>query len=275
MSPYAYVFFDFETTGLSSQRDRIIQIGAVYGDKEFRKLVNPGIAISAPSTKVHGITNERVSRASRFGEAISSFFSFIESNIDCESVIVLTGYNNLTFDNYVLKAELRRHGIDLPRRHFMTTDVIQAVRAAAKTSDFTLPTKWNEKYGKEKPDLRLGSVYRHITGKVLEDAHDAVSDCKATRLIMERVQEYLVPVIFTLDVAVDNKKRKLETFPLDRKISKQEELPRQESFCSDHGLYKPLELEDDEVDEELQIQEHRSRLCLALNAFAWDGLDLM
>ncbi len=69
-----YVSLDLETTGLSPEQDRIIEIGAVRfkGQRifdEFHTLVNPNCAIPYQIQQLTGITNEDVAKAPRF-EAI-------------------------------------------------------------------------------------------------------------------------------------------------------------------------------------------------------------
>ncbi|WP_208349468.1 3'-5' exonuclease [Pseudaestuariivita rosea] len=78
-----YVVFDTETTGLLPHKDEIVQIGAVRmvkgrivpGEK-FETLVNPGRAIPASSSKVHGITDDMVATAPVIDEAGKSFHHF-------------------------------------------------------------------------------------------------------------------------------------------------------------------------------------------------------
>ncbi len=77
-----YVVFDFETTGLSPQNDRIIEIGAVkvIDDKivdEFSEIVDPEKIIPPfVASKVH-ITNEMIYGKRVIGEVLPDFVDFI------------------------------------------------------------------------------------------------------------------------------------------------------------------------------------------------------
>ena len=78
-----YIIFDFETTGLSPEDDRIVEIGAVkvINDNivgEFNELVNPGRVIPPYiSEKIH-ITDEMVSDKRTIEEVLPEFVDFIE-----------------------------------------------------------------------------------------------------------------------------------------------------------------------------------------------------
>lgn len=101
-----YVVFDLETTGISQERDAIIEISAVKVEKheivgEFSTLVNPGRHIPAGATAVNGITDEMVKDAPGIEAAVQNFLDFIGD-------FVLVGHNIHTFDtNFVYDAALQ------------------------------------------------------------------------------------------------------------------------------------------------------------------------
>jgi len=70
-----YAVIDVETTGFSATRDRIVEVACALIDGErivgrWATLVDPGIAIPAYATAVHGITDEMVGGAPRLGRAL-------------------------------------------------------------------------------------------------------------------------------------------------------------------------------------------------------------
>lgn len=65
-----YVLFDLETTGISWEKDEVVEISAVkvkVGEivDEFSSLVNPGMSIPYYASEVNGITDDSGWRCSR------------------------------------------------------------------------------------------------------------------------------------------------------------------------------------------------------------------
>lgn len=151
-----YVVFDLETTGISQQRDVIIEISAVKVREgkivgEYSTLVNPGRHIPAAATAVNGITDEMVANASDIREAIGGFMEFIGKGI-------LVGHNIHTFDtNFAYDAAWDTLGLE------MSNDYIDTLYMARKC----LP---------ELSHHKLTDVSRHFN-IATEGAHRALNDC--------------------------------------------------------------------------------------------------
>jgi DNA polymerase III epsilon subunit family exonuclease len=114
-----FVAFDFETTGLSADMDRVVEIGAVkfrmveeagswsiVTEGEYETLIHPGRSIPPEVSAIHGISDLDVSQAPYFKAAAGSFMPFLE-----DAVLVA---HNAPFDMGFLLAEARRAGLPEP-----------------------------------------------------------------------------------------------------------------------------------------------------------------
>ena len=147
------IFYDTETTGISSDRDRIIELAAFdpVNNLSFVKLINPGMPIPAQATAIHHITDEMVSSAPNFGQVGQEFIDF------CEGDVVLIAHNNDNFDLQFLKQEYGRHQIPMPSWKFLDT------------------LKWARRY---RPDLPRHTLQflREVYGFEANNAHRALDD---------------------------------------------------------------------------------------------------
>lgn len=111
VSNLTFVVFDTETTGLSPEKDRIVEIGAVKirnGKivEERDWLINPGQPIPARATKVHGITTEMVKDKPSFAEVYPEFESFAD-----DAILIA---HNARFDVAMVKEEIERNNLSHP-----------------------------------------------------------------------------------------------------------------------------------------------------------------
>jgi len=103
------VVFDIETTGLSSQDDRITEIGAVLlrrGEEvdRYQTFVDPGCHIPAEITNLTGITDDMVRGAPGQEQAVREFLQFVGGRA--------VAAHNAGFDVGFIYEACQRYGID-------------------------------------------------------------------------------------------------------------------------------------------------------------------
>lgn len=103
---------DFETTGLSIENDRIIEIGLVRFDNnkitdQFNTFVNPGFSIPKEASAVNNITNDIIKHVPKEKEAIDNMLEFLKSTSNEEIVFCA---HNADFDIKFLINALNRGG---------------------------------------------------------------------------------------------------------------------------------------------------------------------
>ena len=102
-----FVAFDLETTGLSSQHDRIIEIGAVVikDGREvdrFQTFVDPGRKLDKKIVELTGIDDSMLAGAPTIEEVLPKFLEFVG-----DRVLVA---HNADFDTGFIRAECQRQG---------------------------------------------------------------------------------------------------------------------------------------------------------------------
>lgn len=111
------VALDFETTGLSPKRDRVIEVGMARLNPsrelvaQFSTLVNPGLATTGAGVK--GIAASAFDDAPSFEEVYDTICEFLDG-----AVVVA---HNAPFDEWFLGNECVRAGLPLPRNHAIDT----------------------------------------------------------------------------------------------------------------------------------------------------------
>lgn len=152
-----YVAFDLETTGLSSDTDEILEIGAlkVRDGKivsRFNQLIHPKKVILPQVSELTGITNEMVHDAPEVSQVIPEFLAF------CENDIVIG--HNVMFDYKFTKTFAKRQGLSFEHQGLDTLKISRVVH-----KDFASKS--------------LGAMCEYY-GIVNESAHRAYHDALAT-----------------------------------------------------------------------------------------------
>ena len=163
-----YVVFDLETTGFSSIKDKIIEIGAVKVENgvitdKFSTFVNPKVPIPFEITNLTGITDDMVMEALDIETILPQFLEFVG-----DAVLVA---HNASFDVSFIEQNCRYQDIT---PDFTSVDTVAMAR-------ILLPTL-------SKFKLNVVANALHIS---LENHHRAVDDAGATAEIFVKFVEML------------------------------------------------------------------------------------
>jgi DNA polymerase-3 subunit epsilon len=149
------VFFDLETTGLSIQNDRIVELALIrvspQGDVLERvRRFNPQIPIPAEATAVHGIRDEDVADEPPFCSRARSLHGLLEP---CD----LAGFNVRRFDLPMLLTEFGRCGLHLDVRGRRIVD-IQHIFHREEPRDLTAAARFYLDRDHEEAHTALGDI---------------------------------------------------------------------------------------------------------------------
>lgn len=118
------ILLDTETTGLSSVKDKIIEIACIEIEdhiptgKKFHVFLNPEMEISQGAYETHGITREFLDDKPKFEDIVEDFKNFI-----CEKKLVI---HNAEFDLAFINKELKEVGLG----QISNNDVIDTLNIA-------------------------------------------------------------------------------------------------------------------------------------------------
>lgn len=162
------VVFDVETTGLNKNVDRIIQFSGIKVDLVTNIIVDEIDLYIKPDSEYtmsigayfkHKISREFLENKKTFKEQLNDILNFLgDDNIS------LMTYNGLSFDIIMLKAELKRCGIDID---FSKRKCFDILREEKRRNGNTLQQTYERYFGHPMNESNL-------------TAHNALSDVKAT-----------------------------------------------------------------------------------------------
>jgi DNA polymerase III epsilon subunit family exonuclease len=181
-APAAYAVFDCETTGTTPGEDEIVSLALVRLDPDgaetarYATLVRPSRPIPAEATAVHGIGDDDVADAPRFGEIAGELLALLDGAVFAA--------HNARFDLAMLQDAFAHAGVDYrPAGLACTLEAFRLLEPLAH-------------------DHRLESICER-RGIVLEDAHEALADVLATAALLRvlLLDEGIAPETVELDLA--------------------------------------------------------------------------
>lgn len=169
----AVMVYDCETTGLSPEKNHIIQLSArkcFVSEEGFEEMesrtwyICPGYALPEKIVELTGITDEFLSGMPKEAEVVHEIAGFFED-------MAVAGYNNIQFDDAFMDAMYTRNGLTFQPQE--SIDIYQVVKAVI------LPG--------ETVNYKLGAItkYLGLSGEISR-FHNAEGDTMATLLVANR-----------------------------------------------------------------------------------------
>lgn len=154
----SFVVYDFKTTGINTEHDEIIEIGALkIQGGEFREvfstLVKPKRPIPPDATRVNRITNDMVANCYSIEQVIRDFYLFCKGS-------QMVGYNSISFDSVFLNRAGKSVGINFDNNQI---DAFLLARQKLKGLK----------------NYKLSTVAKNLEVSLI-DAHRALNDVIAT-----------------------------------------------------------------------------------------------
>ncbi|HEX2948067.1 MAG TPA: 3'-5' exonuclease, partial [Armatimonadota bacterium] len=163
------VALDLETTGLSPEDDRIVEVAAVKwinGEEtdSFHSLVNPERRMPKEASEVNGITDAMLADQPLISTVLPQFLEF------CQADIVIAHYASFDYDFLLYTCVREKYG-------HMPFDMVDTCEYARQAFP-----------GHRSYKLRSVKRYLQIKGRQTHRALDDARDCMA--VFMRCVQEY-------------------------------------------------------------------------------------
>ena len=113
------VILDTETTGLSADKDRIVEIACIELSNHiptkniFHTFINPETKVSADAFSVHGYSDEFLSNKPKFKEIVKNFLDFIkDKKLVIHNADFDLGFLNIELSNLNVKPILKSDVVD-------------------------------------------------------------------------------------------------------------------------------------------------------------------
>lgn len=179
------VFFDIETTGLSSTTESIIEIAAVVVDGDynvvdtFQSFINPGKKISYMIQNLTGISDNTVKNSPGEYVVLNDFMKWISKHKPTH----VAGHNIKRFDLRWILEKCNKYGLvsTLP------SEIIDTLDYANRLYKEGLLTNYIAVTGKGNVSFKLEHLVRHFG--LAEQTHRAIDDVMQNIIVYKYLKE--------------------------------------------------------------------------------------
>ena len=182
-----FLYLDTETTGVNPREDSIFQISCIYVDTEdlsngpqeydFKLAPYKNKGLSPMAKEKTGMTDEEINSYPPQDLVFEEFREKICAKVnsrDRRDKMFLLGYN-ISFDDDFLREWFSFNG-DRYYGSYFWNPCLDAMTLAGMRLMATRPFM---------PNFQLSTVYKALTGKDLEGAHNAMADVRAVKEIFD------------------------------------------------------------------------------------------
>lgn len=166
--------FDFETTGLRPNEDRVVELGAVrivdgVIVDEFQTLINPEMPIPKEASEINNIYDEDLVDCPKFAHIVGDFYKYSYGS-------VLVGHN-VAFDSAFLDNEAKKVGYVFENKKLDTIEIAKMFFNSKNRGNIQSPN-----------DYRLKTLARVFGIEFLEQ-HRALGDARVTAELLLKIAE--------------------------------------------------------------------------------------
>ncbi|MBE0701239.1 MAG: PHP domain-containing protein, partial [Acholeplasmataceae bacterium] len=272
-----YVVFDIETTGLSSTRDKIIEIGAVkieHGSitERYQRYVNPGEALSSFTSELTDITDEMLENEAGIERVLPEFLGFAKGGIlvahnalfDVGHIRENANALHLNFDDSLVIDTLSL------ARYFYNQDLkrynLKAVSKFFKVEDAALKSK-KVNYTDKNDQQRQREVASHHADD------DALITAQVWQAMMVDLQKKGIKTFAQINEAIDEREAWKHIMPIHINVLTQNQMGYKNLFkvisdaLTDHFYQGPRTLKS-------VLMKHREGLLIGSGCYKGDVFEI-
>lgn len=186
-------WLDTETTGVDPAKCAIIQLagiveidGKAVEEIDIRMKPFPGAEVSHLALEVNGINLEQLDKFESFDKGMRKLVKILDVYVDPfdkRDKMIIMGYK-VGFDSDFLRVAFKRMGGDMAKYGFGSRFV-----SGCQVDVSSLVGILVAYHGLRLANYKLGTVCEHF--KILLEAHDALNDIRATRILYGRLVEVI------------------------------------------------------------------------------------